>query len=138
VTDIILLELPASLKYLTMLGACIEQTLNRLEGISQELNYDVQLATHEIAVNIIEHAYQLREGGRIRLKLELDGTTRTITAELTDTGKPFNLASVAQPNLDEPQEGGYGLFLAQALMDSVTYDTNSDGNKWRLVKKLQG
>ena len=61
---------------------------------------------------------------------------RRLTVELSDTGMPFDATAVAPVNLESPQEGGYGLFLAEALMDEVHYERKAGRNIWRLTKRL--
>jgi len=131
------LTLPARYRYLKLISDCIDTLLeeipNRLE--KEQIVYGVKLAVHEIANNVIEHAYG-NEQGEFKLTLQLDTRTHDFIAQLHDTGRAFVPATVIEPNLDEAQESGYGLFLAEQLMDAVTYRRQPDGNHWRLVKNL--
>ena len=131
------LTLPARYRYLQLIGDCIEALLaalpNRLE--QEQAVYGVKLAVHEIANNVIEHAYG-NEEGEFKITLQFDPHSQRFSAHLHDTGRAFTPATVHKPNLDEVQESGYGLFLAEQLMDEVTYQHQPDGNHWRLVKTL--
>lgn len=135
--ETICLTLPARYRYLKLIGDCLEALLetipDRLE--KEQLVYGVKLAVHEIANNIIEHAYG-QEQGEIQLTLHLDPLTHYFTAHLYDTGRVFTPGTRTDPNLDEIQESGYGLFLAEQLLDEVTYQRQPDGNHWRLAKDL--
>ena len=58
------------------------------------------------------------------------------SAELADTGKPFDPSVVPEPDPTVLQEHGFGLFLIEQLMDKVEYDSRDGTNRWRLIKKL--
>lgn len=132
------LDLPATFAFLHVLGTRIESLLAQVEGLedSRACSYQIQLAVHEVAVNIVNHAYAGRQDGRIQVTLQLADLPRRLLIELHDTGVAFNPDAVPQPDLDEPQEHGYGLFLVRCLMDNVAYQSGPEGNSWRLVKLL--
>ena len=138
--DTIKLDLPASHRYLNVLGECINAMLERVEGIADlvTFSYAVQLAVHEACTNIIDHAYEGREGARIQAELRLLGgkAPGQIVIEIRDTGTPFNPLTVPPPNLDEPHEHGYGMYLMHELMDEISFTTDSKGNICRMCKRL--
>lgn len=135
---VIRLELPAVYASLNVLGACIVELLAEFEAIDNRdiTIYGIRLATHETCTNIIDHAYQDSEDGRIGVTLTLEYTPQRIVIELEDKGKRFEINEIPSPNLEVPQEHGYGLFLMRSLMDEVTYTPRSEHNYWRLVKNL--
>jgi serine/threonine-protein kinase RsbW len=138
--DTIKLDLPASHRHVNVLEACIDAMLMRIEGLADAatLSYAVQLAVHEACTNIIDHAYAGREGARIQAEVQLLGgcPPKQIVIELHDTGVPFDETIVPKPNLDEPHEHGYGLYLMHSLMDEITFAIDSSGNFCRLTKHL--
>lgn len=95
--------------------------------------YSVQLAVHECLTNIVVHAYG-DQAGEIEILLKL--WWQKFSAEIRDNGRAFSPADVQEPDLENGQIHGYGLFLMHELMDSVAYESNGKGNFWRLVKKL--
>lgn len=97
--------------------------------------FDIELAVHEVCNNIIEHAYG-NETGQITIHLRYEQRTKSIHIDLFDTGQPFDKADVVLPNLEQPQMGGYGLFLAEHLLDEVTYQQLDRQNVWHLTKRL--
>jgi len=107
----------------------------RQVGFSEKEIYAIQLAADEASSNIIEHAYKGRTG-QIQMTIDLLENPCELAIELHDTGKAASLENVKQPNLEEPQEKGYGLFLMQQLMDSVEYFPEEGNNRWRLTKRL--
>ena len=137
-SDTIRLDLPASHRYLSVLGACITEVLGHLDGIAdaESTVYGVQLAAHEICTNIVDHAYAELSSGRIAITLTMERQPLRVVIELQDSGRSFNPERVPTPSLDAPQEHGYGLFLARTLMDEISYQPQSGGNYWRLVKSL--
>ncbi len=138
--DTIKLDLPASHRYLNVLGECIDAMLKRVEGVAEvaSLSYAVQLAVHEACTNIIDHAYEGQAGARIQVELQVRGgeSPGQIVIEIRDTGAPFNPLTVPAPNLDEPHEHGYGMYLMHELMDEISFATDSAGNICRMRKRL--
>lgn len=130
------LDFPATRRHLGLIGVCVNEILDRLrEGPEwQHLIYNTQLAVHEVANNIVEHAYRGRDG-RIRVYFYLYEVSQLVV-EIFDQGEHFDPTQVPTPNLSQVQERGYGLFLARQLLDEVSYEAQTQGNHWRLVKKL--
>ena len=137
--DTIRLDVPATHRYLNVVGACITAVLARVEGLVEPavVAYSVQLAVHEICTNIVEHAYAGQPEGRITITLALLIEPRCLIISLHDTGRSFDPAHVPAPNLKDGQVGGYGLFLVRELMDDVSYQPQPGSNCWRLVKGLE-
>lgn len=128
---------PAVLDQLEALERRIDRHFDRWSGLRglAEARQAVMLAVQEIGVNIIKHAYG-NGSGQIAVLVYAAEEPRRVEIALHDTGRPFDPATVAEPNLDEPQEGGLGLFIVRQLMDDVSYVANGSGNEWRLVKNI--
>jgi serine/threonine-protein kinase RsbW len=146
-SEVIRVNLPATLKYLNVVSACIAEMVGRLEHLPDRATsiYNIQLAVQEVCVNVVEHAYgpdrEAARGGargdaRIDIALTLERDPDRLIVELEDAGRSFDPAAVADPDLDGAQVHGYGLFLMRALMDEVVYQPHADGNRWRLSKTL--
>jgi len=140
---VIRLDVPADILYLGLVTCSLNELIMTQSLAEPELiSHNIQLAVHEVCMNIIEHAYANEPGGRIALTLTIEpplGTqARRLIIELCDTGAhSFDPAAIAAPDLDVPQVGGYGLFLVQNLMDEVQYDPQPNDHRWRLVKYLE-
>jgi serine/threonine-protein kinase RsbW len=136
--NMVRLNLPATHKFLNLVGACLGAMLERLERVPepQAIAYNLELAVHETCANIVEHAYEGEGNGRIDLTFSLAEQPRRLVIDLHDTGRTFDLATVEDINLEEPQVRGYGLFLVQELLDEVCYYPEPGNNHWRLVKML--
>jgi serine/threonine-protein kinase RsbW len=131
------ISLPAEHRYLNILSACISELLAREDGLTEPkiMIYNVQLAVQEISANIVEHAYS-HTSGRIDATIQVLRRPHRLVIQLLDTGARLDPHAVAAPNLDAVPEGGYGLFLARALLDDLSYRTLPGGNVWRLTKRL--
>jgi len=131
------LEIPAEHSHLGMLADCIRAMLERVPDIPDldTTIYNIQLAAHECCANMVDHAYS-GHNGLIVATLALEDRPRQFVVELQDSGNAFNLADSVEPNLEEPQIHGYGLFLMRELMDEVSYTPMPGNNRWRLVKRL--
>lgn len=136
-TNMIKLELPAAYRYLNILGSVVGALLERVEGIEARdtVRYNVELALHETCTNVVEHAYG-EEEGRISVALTVEEQPRRLVMDVSDTGRSFDLSTIQEPDLNQPQTNGYGLFLVHRLVDQVTYHTENGRNRWRLVKNL--
>jgi len=106
-------------------------------GFSDREVHDLALVVSEACANVIEHAYHGEPDHPINLKLNVDDDRLVLLVR--DFGAPFHQASYRPPDLDEPQEGGYGVFIIRTLMDEVDYDVSEPpGTTLRLVKNRGG
>ncbi len=131
------LEIPADLKYLDTVAMMVETVANQANGTREDslVTSALKLAVHEICVNIIEHAYHGRPG-KIQISFQIANPPAKIVVELCDQGDAANVANFVQPNLEEPQVKGYGLYLVKNLVDNVDYSRIGGTNQWTLVKIL--
>lgn len=131
------LDLPAAHRYLSLLSVCIGELLGQAQRLAEPdvTIYNVQLAAQEICANIVDHAYGTGEG-RITAQLTLQSAPQRLVIDLYDQGASFQPEAIAVPDLDQIQVRGYGLFLAQALLDELRYEPVAGGNHWRLLKNL--
>lgn len=132
------LKLPARYRNLAVITQCIDLLMSDLPDLVQQeqIIYGIKLAVHEVANNVIRHAYG-HEQGTMEIALQFEPAVKRFAATLCDTGAAFDATQAPAPDLDVPQESGYGLFLAEQLMDEVNYQRQATGNQWRLVKHLQ-
>jgi serine/threonine-protein kinase RsbW len=137
-TNTIELDLPATHKYLNVLGDCIAGMLARVDGLAdyQTASYDVQLGVHEVCTNIVDHAYRDQPEGRINVSMTLTDDSSQFIVEVRDTGHSFDPALIPLPEFETEQVRGYGLFLIYNLLDSVNYCPSPGQNTWHLIKNL--
>ena len=137
-TTLLRLHILAEHQYLNVLGACVHGLIERLENVdnAEILSYNVQLGVNEIFANIVDHAYAGQAGHWVDIEFSLDDAPRRLRIDLHDSGCEFEPDTVAVPNLDNVQIRGYGLFLAEQLIEQVEYQRRPDGNHWQLAKNL--
>jgi serine/threonine-protein kinase RsbW len=126
---LIRLDLPGNIKYLNVPGSCIAAMLEREDEIEERdvVIYQVQLAVHELCVNIIEHAYA-ETGGRIEIILSICADPHQLLIETCDSGLPFDPSLVPDP--DPLSERGRGLYIKRHFTNEVTYHARG-GSGWR-------
>ncbi len=131
------LRIPARLECLYEIGASLQCLFAEEYALSStdEIVYSIELATQEIATNIVRHAYA-NDQGDIDIEVLLYGEPERVTIIIQDNGKHFDPSTVKEPDLGSLQVHGYGLFLANELMDHVDYQRADGGNKWVLQKEL--
>jgi serine/threonine-protein kinase RsbW len=94
-------------------------------GMPEQVVNELRLAVSEAVANVIEHGYHSEPHHIIDLHLAVDETRLVLT--IHDDGEPFEVQAYQAPDLDQPHEGGYGVYLIQHLMDEVHYDTSAGG-----------
>ncbi len=104
------------------------------EGFSDGDVRKLGLVLSEACVNVIEHAYLGEVGNPIELHLSIDDEGLKLT--IRDMGARFKLEDYEPPDLNEPHEGGYGVFIMRSLMDEVSYSTSGQwGTILTLIKR---
>ena len=107
-------------------------------GLGSNAIYAVELAVDEAATNIIEHAYQGEEKGKICCTFEI--IPEGLQVVLQDWGIPFDPLDVPEPTINVPleqvQSSGLGLFFMRKLMDEVRFEFSIEkGNTVTMIKK---
>jgi serine/threonine-protein kinase RsbW len=129
------LEVPAAIEYAASVSSWLHTILagTDLGPIDGDCLSEVELAIHEIWVNVVEHAYAGSADGVVHI--DARNVAGGIEFQLRDQGIGFDPELVAEPDPEALQERGFGLFLVRRLMDEVTYEHTPEGNRWRLVKQ---
>jgi len=143
----IVLTVPASLQFRDLAVRCVTAACHLVgkgddeskgDGTKLELQrtFDAAFisAFSEIFNNIAIHAYE-RTGEGV-LRLELTPAADHLVLVLSDDGKPFDLSTVPEPELESLPEGGMGIHIARACLDELDY-TPGPPNRWRLTKYLR-
>jgi anti-sigma regulatory factor (Ser/Thr protein kinase) len=77
------------------------------------------LAVHEIAANIVEHAYDGRTDGM--LTITIITTAGQILTRVDHTGSPFDGARLKPPVFDGTETRGFGMWLAARACDDLYF-----------------
>ncbi len=106
-------------------------------GLSPCGEGDLQVAVGEAVTNCIKHAYTGTPGGKILIYHSV--VSGGLTIHIRDWGKTFARDSYQEPDLSEPREGGYGVYLMRRLTDHVEISTDRPpGTEISLTKKISG
>jgi anti-sigma regulatory factor (Ser/Thr protein kinase) len=130
------ITLPAQLSYLQafidFVSSCSQE-----QGFKQKRILEIELAAEEALVNIFNYAYEGHKGD-VEIICKIDDNERFIL-EIIDTGIPFNVHSVRDPDISadisERSVGGLGVFLMKKFTDAVHY--RREGNKNILALIIQ-
>ncbi|MBW7886460.1 MAG: ATP-binding protein [Caldilineaceae bacterium] len=131
--------LPTDLEKLVLLEGMVAELLSAAPTVenSELVHYNLTLATHELCVNIIEHAFNGVQGD-FTLRMSLRNDPLRFEAETEDRGsRVFSNSDWSPPKLDDTPVRGLGIWLIRQLMDFVLYTNNDGVNHWRIVKQLQ-
>jgi len=96
---------------------------------------EIELALEEILVNIFSYAYPDATGD-VTVTCRVEDGPRLIL-EIFDTGIPFNILDVPDPNLTagihERQIGGLGVYFIKMMADEAWYRREGDRNVLGLI-----
>jgi len=134
------LQIESDLKNLEVAAEFIAKTMRRLGSASEKDIFDVQLALDEALTNVIEHAYEGQQGGKILICCGLSDSKKVFTVKLIDYGKSFDPKAVAEPDteaaLEERRRGGLGIFFMKRYMQTVKYAVYGNKNELTMTKLL--
>lgn len=116
---------------LNEIAAFLRRALSSLSGYRDraEERYLIELAAVEACTNVIRHAYRSGSPGRIGLSVRPRKNGLEIL--VLDRGAPFNPTEIPCPDLADPGEGGYGIFLMREIMSEVRYERR--GGRWNCL-----
>jgi anti-sigma regulatory factor (Ser/Thr protein kinase) len=106
-------------------------------GVPEATVGECELAMQELLTNLVDHAYDGDDRKMITIRFALE--SNSIAIETVDFGRPahIDLDEVNMPDPTTLSEGGYGMALIKALMNTVDYESRGRKNTWRLVKRFQ-
>jgi serine/threonine-protein kinase RsbW len=122
--DYIEMTIPAKAEYVGVIRLSLSGIATRM-GFTYEDIEDLKVAISEAITNAVTHAYDKEDKGEIRLGFTIYEDKLEIM--VSDQGVSFNIDEVrdrigpyekSRP-IEDVEEGGFGLFLIDALMDEV-------------------
>lgn len=128
---------PNQTRYLSLIGNIgeeIAKELDRYTGDRDLLAYHLNLVLTEAMVNAIEHANRGDTNKTVRVKIHIE--RENLCIKVYDQGQGFDLDAIPQPDLENPNEHGRGIFLIRTLMDCVRYHRTKYGNVLTMKKTL--
>ena len=127
------IKLQAKLENLEQFIDFVSLCANKQE-VDKKKIFEIEISTEEALVNIFNYAYQNIEGD-VEVSCKSDDDKFII--EIEDSGVPFNLLSLKEPDtsldISERGIGGLGIFLIKKLMDNVQYRREENRNILTLV-----
>jgi len=128
------IQLPAKIENMELLVQFISDIARKL-GFSGKRIKEIELATEEALVNIINYAYP-DYSGDIKVICSLD-PSKAFVIKIEDTGIAFDISSLKDPDISagisDREVGGLGVFLIRKLMDKVKYHRKNKKNILELV-----
>ncbi|GGM08986.1 ATP-binding protein [Nakamurella endophytica] len=124
------LDLGADLLSVRRIGPWLSELLDGLPAAEAgALHGRLELAVHEVCVNIVEHA-GVADGDVLGLRGDV--TLDAVTVRVTGPGMPIDPALIPEPRPSEPQIRGYGLMIVRRLVDRL--ECRADGGRavWML------
>jgi serine/threonine-protein kinase RsbW len=108
----------------------------RAAGFGDEPVSEIELALTEALANVMEHSYAGDTSKEIAVTVV--GDEHSLRISVRDWGTSFDPAGYSPRDLDDPGEGGYGVFLIDELMDRVIREAQPDGGTLlTLVKRKE-
>jgi serine phosphatase RsbU (regulator of sigma subunit)/anti-sigma regulatory factor (Ser/Thr protein kinase) len=102
-----------------------------------EDSQEMLLAVGEAVANAYRHGRKPAGRSEIRVRCSVEGDTVTVT--ISDEGPGFDPTTVPGDELpDRFASGGRGLFLMSQLVDSVAFESSSDGTTVILARRMEG
>jgi serine/threonine-protein kinase RsbW len=95
----------------------------------------LSVAVNEMCANVHRHAYRGRRDGPIDLSIDVGPERVTIT--LSHRGAPFDPRSYVPPDLTQPAERGYGMYIVSRLVDQVRFESTEHGATIVLVRERE-
>ncbi len=131
-SDKITINLPCKKEYVVVARMTATIVASKLNFNIEEIE-DIKIAVSEACNNAIQHSVD--ENDYFNVVFSVDDQTMSI--EISDNGRGFNLDDYKKPELDELKGNGLGIFIMQSLMDEVVIESQpSVGTVVRLIKKL--
>jgi serine/threonine-protein kinase RsbW len=128
------IQLPAKIENMELLVQFISDIARKL-GFSGKRVKEIELATEEALVNIINYAYP-DHSGDIKVTCTQD-LSEAFVIKIEDTGIAFDISSLKDPDISvgisDREVGGLGVFLIRKLMDKVRYHRINKKNILELV-----
>ena len=102
-----------------------------------ESSQEMLLAVGEAVANACRHGRKPEGRSEIRVRCSADDEIVSVT--VSDEGPGFDPSSVQRDELpDRFASGGRGLFLMSQLVDSVAFESSSDGTTVTLARRMEG
>ncbi len=109
---------------------------NPLVNLEEKDRYQLVIASHEIATNIIRHAYNQNPDEFVTVTA--DRYADRITIRFTHVGEPYRPNEEEIPCFDGSRENGFGLYIVEQAVDKIEYGKDALNRHYILLEKYTG
>ncbi len=109
---------------------CESYVADKLGGTGVD---EVVLAINEVATNVVRHAYR-GETGRL-FEIRVDACPSHLTVRFSHDGPAYEPLEKTVPKFDGTQEGGFGLYIIENMVDTVLYSRDNQGRNGITLSK---
>ncbi len=127
--NLIEIKIPPLKEYISVARYATALYANSL-GFDIEKIEDIKLVVGEACNNAV--LYGDAEENEIVIKLHSDDNSMLI--DIFDQGYGFDVDNYKNPNLDNPEEGGFGIYIIKELSDYLNIDSNKDNGTHLNIK----
>lgn len=128
--ETIKMEISSNPEYVSIIRLTTSGIANKIGFCLEEIE-DLKVAISEACTNAIKHSLD------DRFIIVFNILENGLTIEIIDEGQGYNISSISEPDLDNLQESGMGLFIIESLMDEVTIESQEGkGTTIKMTKYL--
>ncbi|MDR0885803.1 MAG: ATP-binding protein [Clostridiales Family XIII bacterium] len=130
--DKLKIKIPIKSEYVSTVRLTISSVAARV-GFDVEALDDIKVAVSEACSNVILHGTDQDEFYSVEVEVLDD----KLIISVLDNAGGFDLETYCEPVLDDPKQGGLGIFIMRALMDEVSVHSEpGEGTIIRMSKYL--
>lgn len=134
-TDIVKFSVPGKPEYVGTIRLAISSLAN-CAGFDIEAVEDIKVAVSEACTNVICHCKPNKEDC---YEVACEVGDGRIIISVVDRAGGYDLTKYQRPVMDNPKEGGLGIFIIKALMDEVDiFSELGTGTSIKMVKYIRG
>jgi len=130
--DEIKLSVPSKPEYVGVIRLTLAAIASRI-GFDIEKIEDMKVAVAEACTNAIIHGCHCEQGRNFNI--EFVSTKEKLTILVYDDGQGCPVDNIEEPDLNNPKEGGLGIFIIKSLMDDV--EIKSEKGKGTMIKMIK-
>ena len=91
---------------------------------------DIKLVVGEACNNAVLYG----DPGTNEILIQLYVEQRTMSVDIIDKGYGFEIEKYKDPNLDEPDEGGFGIYIIKTLSDAMEIKSNQENGTFLNIR----
>lgn len=132
-SDVLKISVPGKLEYVGTIRLAISSLAN-CAGFDIEAIEDIKVAVSEACSNVVNHGCA-KGADFYEVSCEVYEDRMVICIE--DFAGGYDVDLYREPNLNDPKEGGLGIYIMKALMDEVLIRSAiGEGTRIQLIKYI--